>query len=199
MYWSQFWVLFETPSDVLTLLDSHTLNTVLHQSPANLKSLILALTNHIFLLLATPSFPASSTGTDLSREALNCVRVLGRVLPFVASVEGLEQEIFWTTEKYKVEAEVKSEEEQGGQFVIDDGEEDDEAVGGAASGSGPSPETWEERPPLAERLLKALVDLAFVPGFTLAEECRAADGPVAHVIWYVESRSRLPSHPRPPR
>ena len=46
-------------------------------------------------------------------------------------------------------------------------------------------EQWEEEPPLAEKLLAALVDLLFVPGFTVAEECRTEDGAVAYVIWFV--------------
>ena len=142
-YWAQYWLLFDSPTDVLTLLDSTTLSTA---NPANLSTLTTVLSSHLFSLLSLPSFPHSQSGTDadLAREALNCVRVLSRVVPFVIKgpqygdeMDRLEEAVFWRREKVKVEKPVAEDEE--GQFVIDDEEETDEAE-----------EQWEEEPPLAE-------------------------------------------------
>ena len=117
------------------------------------------------------------------------MRVLGRVTPFaVGGAEGLEERIFWREERVQVDAsrtsDRSSSEVEGGdgQFVLED--EDDNDEGQRTPRQGPAAEEeYEIIPPLAERLLAALVDLAFVPGFTVAEECRTADGAVSYVIW----------------
>lgn len=104
----------------------------------------------------------------------------------------MEDVIFWTRERVLVEktppVPVKVGVEETGQFVIDDEDDHDES---------PVPEVteeveeWEDLPSLAERLLTALVDLAFVPGFTVPEESRTSDGAVAYVIWCVPLRFRF--------
>lgn len=197
-YWAQYWLLFDSPADVITLLDSHTLSLALTHNPANLITLIKVLCTHIFTLLALPSFPgtparggfpfiqvvgngSSTNDEDLAKEALTCVRVLSRVIPFVISSQvgggdGLEDSIFWSKERVKVEK-APAGDEGDGQFVIDD---EDEGEGGTEE-----TDEWEDVPPLAESLLSALVGLAFVAGFTVSEECRPDEGAIAYVIWYV--------------
>jgi hypothetical protein len=79
------------------------------------------------------------------------------------------------------------------QFVIDDDDDDDEVTEDDKNRLTEKPVQLaaedpgldeEELPPLAERLIAALVDLAFVPGFTVAEECRTDDmTAIAYVIW----------------
>lgn len=199
-YWNQYYTLFDSPTDVITLLDSNTLTQTLSHNPANLHTLIRVLSQHLFHLLALPNFPysAKSKGIwkggeaerDLGREALNCVRVLSRVIPFVfggqvggEGNEGLEDEIFWLKERIEVEVDserVDASKEEVGQFVIDDEDDEDEPASTRETQDGPK---FEEVAPLAERLLSALVDLSFVAGFTVPEECRADDGPISYVIW----------------
>jgi hypothetical protein len=195
---------------VHTLLDSSTLLLTAQQSPVNLATLITVLCDHLFDLLSIPSFPhppptpRGAEQRDLVREALNCLRVLSRVVPFVLGPQStepgeLEEAIFWRIERTRVErrestsaeagrssTEAPKEEEEEGQFVIDDEDDEDDSANAtptAAAGPSQPKEEWEEIPPLAERLLAALVDLAFVPGFTVAEECRTQDSAVAYVIW----------------
>jgi len=198
-YWSEYLGLFDSATDVVTLLDTNSLSTALQHQPTNLATLTNALFNSLSSLLATPTFPRSSTGADLSRDALNAIRVLARVVPFILSNHSLEQDTFWTTEKVKVERAPKVADE-GGQFVLEDEEDDDEGGGGGGvAGAAGAEEDEYETTPLAERLLRLLVDLAFVPGFTVAEGCRGPDGPVAHVIWepgIASAPSALP--PTPP-
>lgn len=55
--------------------------------PTNLANLIINLSYHLFSLLPSPQFPTSSSSSsshqDLTKEALNCLRVLGRVIVVV--------------------------------------------------------------------------------------------------------------------
>lgn len=188
---------------MITLLDSASLSHTLIRRPENLLTLINVLSTHLFSLLALNDFPLGRPGEDLSKEALNCVRVLSRVVPFVSGVglgkergaEGnLERTVFWRREKVKVKkapAESfgleKRTEEDGGdsQFVIEDEDENEEEEGGGNNEKNEEEEEWEEAPPLATKLLTALVDFMFVPGFTVPEECRLPDGgPISYVIWY---------------
>ncbi|ORY88647.1 high-temperature-induced dauer-formation protein-domain-containing protein [Leucosporidium creatinivorum] len=224
-YWTPFYTLFDSPTEVHTLLDSSTLLLTVQQSPVNLATLITVLCDHLFDLLSIPSFPhppptpRGAEQRDLAKEALNCLRVLSRVVPFVLGPQStepgeLEEAIFWRSEKIRVERPVSEErtrnsteaprEAEEGQFVIDDEEEDEEdeeneatATPKPAAESSQPTEEWEEIPPLAERLLAALVDLAFVPGFTVAEECRTQDGAVVYVIWE-PGIAHSPSSPLPP-
>lgn len=86
----------------------------------------------------------------------------------------MEESIFWAKERVKVEK-GPAEDEGDGQFVIDDEEEGEGAAG--------ETDEFEDVPPLAESLLSALVELAFVAGFTVSEECRPDEGAIAYVIW----------------
>lgn len=168
-----------------TLLDSPLLSRA---SSENLCTLIRVLSERLFELLSRPKFGAAGAEGE-TREALNCLRVLGRVVPFLPSDRGLEEELWWRKERVRVEISSAREErtdqgEEEGQFVLEDDEEEEEAGTREAQREGGGGEKWEEMPPLAERLLTALVDLAFVPGFTVVEECRTVEGgAVSYVIW----------------
>lgn len=60
----------------------------LTSQPANLAILILHLSHHIFTLIPSPLFPSSSSSQqDTVREALNCLRVLGRLIVVVYEAE----------------------------------------------------------------------------------------------------------------
>ncbi|KAK4049719.1 hypothetical protein OIV83_003994 [Microbotryomycetes sp. JL201] len=217
-YWRQYWTLFESASDVVTLLDSFTLTKAAQQSPTNLHTLITVLSNHLASLLTLPQFPHSTTtesntrarnstaqanDRQLAKEALNCIRVLTRVVPYVlkpqsAYTDQLEEAIFWTSDKTRCERQSQSletfqkpnehSEEEAGQFVIDD--EDEAEARTEAADHGTQRENvndehhWQTIPPLAERLLSTLVELLFVPGFTLSEEYRTTeDSCLSYVIW----------------
>ncbi|KAL8277523.1 hypothetical protein RQP46_010078 [Phenoliferia psychrophenolica] len=194
-YWSQFWLLFDSPTDVITLLDSTTLSLALHRQPTNLSTLVTVLASHLSHLLSLPDFPHSPPSSpleDLAKEALNCVRVLSRVVPVVVRPTAhLENSLFWTSERVKVEkapaVPTKEGVQETGQFVIDDEDEDEPAVVAEGkddeTGKGEDEDEWENLPTLAERLITALVDLCFVPGFTVPEESRTGDGAIAYVIW----------------
>lgn len=168
---------------MITLLDLTTLSLALSRQPSNLATLISVLSTHLFALLALPDFPHSTT-RDLAKEALNCVRVLSRVVPVVVRpAAALEDALFWVRGRRRVERPPtvpgKEDVEETGQFVIDDEDDEPPVVDQAVE-----EDCWEDLPSLAERLLTALVDLAFVPGFTVPEESRTGDGAIAYVIWW---------------
>jgi hypothetical protein len=56
-------------------------------NPVNLSHLLTYLSHHLFTLLPSAQFPSSPASPDSSREALNCLRVLGRVLVVVYEAE----------------------------------------------------------------------------------------------------------------
>lgn len=199
----QYWLLFSSPVELLTLLSSELLQQAALSSPENLATLVEVITNHLFTLISLPSFPRPSSAplaspsrgirgllpgistgddeVDLRRETLNCIRVLSRVIPFIVkspqpfSAEqepDLEERLFWRSHARKVERSAAPD----AQFVIDS---DDEDAADARAGA----EEFETIPPLAQRLLATLVDLCFVPGFTLVDQLRRDDNVVSYVIW----------------
>ncbi|KIR77362.1 hypothetical protein I305_01333 [Cryptococcus gattii E566] len=89
-YWAQWYTLFPSPQDVYSLLGAHDIRHALHANPANVATLVHHLAHHLFTLVPSPLFPHPPTATaqDLTKEALNCLRVLGRVLSVVYEAEG---------------------------------------------------------------------------------------------------------------
>lgn len=91
-YWAQWYTLFPSPHDVYSLLSAHDIRHALHTNPANLATLVHHLAHHLFTLVPSPLFPHPASATpaaqDLTKEALNCLRVLGRVLGVVYEAEG---------------------------------------------------------------------------------------------------------------
>lgn len=64
----------------------------LNSNPTNLANLLLTLSHHLFTLLPSDLFPSSSNSTassqqDTTKEALNCLRVLGRLIVVVYEAE----------------------------------------------------------------------------------------------------------------
>lgn len=89
-YWAQWYTLFASAHDVYSLLGAHDIRHALHTNPANVATLVHHLAHHLFTLVPSPLFPHPPTATaqDLTKEALNCLRVLGRVLSVVYEAEG---------------------------------------------------------------------------------------------------------------
>ncbi|RXK36807.1 hypothetical protein M231_05891 [Tremella mesenterica] len=85
-YWSQFYRLFNSVADVYSLISIQDVRQTLANQPTNLSNLILFLSHHLFTLLPSPMFP-SSGGGDTNRQALNCLRVLGRILVVIYESE----------------------------------------------------------------------------------------------------------------
>jgi hypothetical protein len=67
-----------------------TVRQTLNVNETNLANLILSLSHHLFTLLPSPLFPSTSSTPaqqDTTKEALNCLRVLGRIIVVVYEAE----------------------------------------------------------------------------------------------------------------
>lgn len=119
-----------------------------------------------------PSFPDPEFAPD--RDALNCIRILTRLLPFVYEAEHLEDwedKFFWSRRKRKTrEAQVAS------QVLFDEAQTDDRET------QSPGPNDFEDVKPLAEELIDTLLDLLFYTNFTIPK-LSTAKGKVSYSIW----------------
>lgn len=220
-------MLFDTASDVFTLISTHdgevprrnpialltlvSVRRALYEAPENVATLIRVVTNRLFNLVSDHTFPTppsasvtsmatsfikNSTGNQgrsTTKEVLNCLRVLQRVLPVVFETEEksspLELGLFWKKDEIKDPHEV-SEETGTPQFVIeDDDDEGEEQSPPPTPAAGPSqPRTGSNgpkmAPSMAERLFSCLVDLMFCCGFTLPTKIQVDHYKINYTIWY---------------
>ncbi|KAL2257201.1 hypothetical protein VTK26DRAFT_519 [Humicola hyalothermophila] len=152
--WAAFWELPESAEDIFSLFAPADVRRARDNALENLESLILAVTSRLFLLRHHPSFPDPELAPD--REALNCIRVLTRVLPFIYEKESLQQweaGLFWSPRRRRTRKSVIANE------VLFDGGEDGQ--GKAAV------EEFEDAKPLAEELIDTLFDFLFFSDLTV--------------------------------
>ena len=158
--------------DVFSLFSPADIRRTRDASIENLETLILAVTSRLSVLKNHPSFPDPDLAPD--RDALNCIRVLTRVLPFIYEAEHLsewEDKFFWgvrrrRTRKGQVAGEVLFQESEADDKLPLRGED----------------ENFEEARPLAEEVIDTLVDLMFYTGFTIPN-LPTAKSKVTYAIW----------------
>ncbi|KAK4127638.1 hypothetical protein N657DRAFT_631423 [Parathielavia appendiculata] len=169
VYWASFWELPESAEDIFSLFAAADVRRTRDNALENLESLIQAVTARLFILRNHPSFPDPELAPD--REALNCIRVLTRVLPFVYEQESLQQwedQLFWSprrrpTRKSSIANEVLFD---GGQDVS----------------TKPSGDDFEDAKPLGQELIDALLDLLFFSDFTVPRSPQGKPK-VTYAIW----------------
>jgi hypothetical protein len=71
----------ESTEDVFSLFSPADIRRARDNNLANLETLILAVTSRLIVLRNHPSFPDPELAPE--RDALNCIRVLTRLLPFL--------------------------------------------------------------------------------------------------------------------
>jgi hypothetical protein len=143
---------------------------------------------------------------NATKEVLNCLRVLQRVLPVVFELESepgvFEREVLWRRDVVVGAAEEhggrgqgedsrhRERTEQTPQFVIEDDEDENDAEENATPASSPripsssSPkQATTTLPSVAERLFSCLVDLLFCCGFTLPSKLQVDHYKINYVIW----------------
>jgi hypothetical protein len=133
---------------------------------------------------------AVSGDRNTTKEVLNCLRVLTRVLPVIFEVEGessiFEMEVFW--KKGEIEDETAPNPSEATQFVIedeDDSEDEDnkpEATSTVDQSEAPTP-LQQQSPALAERLFSSVIDLMFCCGFTLPTKFQKDHHKINYIIW----------------
>ena len=166
------------------------------------------MTSRLFNLVSDHTFPSApikyvtsfasslikggATERNTTKEVLNCLRVLQRVLPVIFELESepsiFEREVLWKRDV--IEGQVHREQmEQTPQFVIEDEDDNnDNDEESSASAAEPSPHAPPQKPistlpSIAERLLSCLVDLLFCCGFTLPPKLQVDHYKINYVIW----------------
>lgn len=153
-----------TPADIRRTRD-HALS--------NFETLILSITSRLIVLKNHPSFPDPDLAPD--RDALNCIRVLTRLLPFVYEAEHLEdweEKFFWTRRKRKTRKAQIS-----GEVLFDEAQPADQH-----DPTSPHAEQYEDAKPLAEELIDTLLDLLFFTDFTIPK-LPTVKSKVSYSIW----------------
>ncbi|MCJ1365914.1 hypothetical protein MMC16_005039 [Acarospora aff. strigata] len=172
-YWTGFWELPESTEDVFSLFSPVDIRRTRDTSLTNLETLILALTSRLFILRNHPSFPDPELAPD--RDALNCIRVLNRILPFLYEADYLEtweDRFFWGSRRKRS----RSAQIARTEVLFDEAQPDDNPL------PRDTPDEFEEAKPLAEELIDTLTDLLFFCDFTLPMP-QNEKGKVRYSIW----------------
>ncbi|TCD66472.1 hypothetical protein EIP91_001352 [Steccherinum ochraceum] len=193
-------------SDVFSLVSPNDVRRALYEAPENVATLIRVVTTRLFNLVSDHTFPTllnasvasyatnlikNTTGTqgrNTTKEVLNCLRLLQRVLPVIFEMETdcgrFELDVLWR--EVVEEEHVVEERAQESQFVIEDDEEDEEEakeISSTPTTPKPSATTRKTSPSIAARLFSCLVDLLFCCGFTLPNKIQVDHYKINYTIW----------------
>lgn len=161
----QFWQLPESADDVFSLFSSSDIRRVRDSSPSNLETLFLVVTSRLFALRLDPEFPHPDLAPE--RHALNCIRILTRLLPYVYEEERLdawEDNFFWGSRGTRVKND----------HILYDASSDQHASAEEEQG-------WQEKESLGSKLIDVLIDLLFFAEFTLPKSVK--NQKVIYGIW----------------
>ncbi|EHY55180.1 Ubp5-interacting protein [Exophiala dermatitidis] len=184
-YWTGFWELPESVEDVFSLFTHADIRRTRDAALENLETLILAVTSRLNVLKNHPSFPDPDLAPE--RDALNCIRILTRLLPYVYEAEHLadwEENFFWGMRRRRTRRAPVA-----GEVLFDEQQEEDEA------NKKDQEQDFEEAKPLAEELIDTLTDLLFYAGFTIPH-LPQAKSKVTYAIWQsgIGSRTSIPTN-----
>lgn len=129
------------------------------------------MTSRLFILRHHPSFPDPELAPE--RDALNCIRILTRILPYLYEKESLtswEERFFWGVRRKKTRKAAIANE-----VLFDEAQDDKPDVK-------PEADEFEEAKPLAEELIDTLVDLLFFSDLTLPRQPHG-HAKVTYAIW----------------
>ncbi|KAF4628048.1 hypothetical protein G7Y89_g10102 [Cudoniella acicularis] len=170
-YWASFWELPESTEDIFSLFSPADIRRTRDTALENLETLILAVTSRLFILRHHPSFPDPEFAPE--KDALNCIRVLTRILPYLYEAEQLqpwEDKFFWGVRRKRTRKAALARD-----VLFDESQEELAKLEAAG-------EEFEEVKPLAEELIDTLVDLLFFADFTLPKPPNTKNK-VTYAIW----------------
>jgi len=166
----QFWELPESTEDVFSLFSPADIRRTRDNNLANLETLVLAVTSRLIVLRNHPSFPDPELAPE--RDALNCIRVLTRLLPFLYEEDRLgqwEDTFFWAARRKRSRrGQLRSE------VIFDEADPEQ-------TPTQQEPE-FETAKPLAEEIIDTLIDLLFFSDFTLPK-VTTGKSKVSYAIW----------------
>ncbi|KAI0003245.1 high-temperature-induced dauer-formation protein-domain-containing protein [Russula compacta] len=207
-YWNQYTILFDSASDVFSLISPQDIRRALVEAPENVATLVRVITFRLFNLVSDHTFPSAPTKSvtsfasslikggaaerNTTKEVLNCLRVLQRVFPVIFELESepsvFEREVLWKRDVVVESQSHREQTEQTPQFVIEDEDEDNNGgEGGGGPAAGPSlqapPQQTTTLPSMVERLFGCLIDLLFCCGFTLPSKLQVDHYKINYIIW----------------
>ena len=171
----QFWKLPESAEDVFSLFTINDVRRTRDNSLANLETLLTVIISRLVSLRHLPAFPDPDLAP--AKEALNCVRVLTRVLSFVYEAENLdswEDKTFWQRRRKHSKSKP-----QGTPEVLFDGSNSNDVEEKEVE---VLDETVEYTRPIGEELIDTLIDLLFYIGFT-SPHVERSKNKVTYAIW----------------
>lgn len=170
-YWASFWELPESTEDIFSLFSPNDIRRTRDTALENLETLILAITSRLFILRHHPSFPDLEFAPE--RDALNCIRILTRILPYIYEAEqlqGWEDKFFWGVRRKRTRKASLARD-----VLFDESQEELAKLEAAG-------EEFEEVKPLAEELIDTLIDMLFFADFTLPRPPNSKNK-VTYAIW----------------
>ncbi|KAH0584230.1 hypothetical protein H2248_009784 [Termitomyces sp. 'cryptogamus'] len=205
----KYFVLFDSASDVFSLITPHHIRRALLDAPENVATLIRVVSARLSTLITDHTFPSPTPSSasvtafasslinsglsdrNTTKEVLNCLRILQRVLPVVFEVDGesntFELEVFWKREETEVEDECNTnpESSETPQFVIEDEDETDgeHDEPSPSKSTQPKQKQKQQLPPLGEKLFTSTIDLLFCCGFTLPTSIQVDHHKINYTIW----------------
>lgn len=171
-YWTGFWELPESTEDVFSLFSPTDIRRARDNSIGNIETLIHSLVSRVRDLKHHRAFPHPEVAPE--KHALNCIRVLTRVLPFLYEAENLEswrERTFWEKRRRPAKRKIARKSE----VLFDEVRQQDHHEPEAE-------EQFEDIQPLGEELVDTLVDLLFYTDFTLPPNDRTRSK-VTYSIW----------------
>ena len=141
-------------------------------SLGNLENLITNLIHRLSTLRHLPAFPDLDLAPQ--KHALNCIRVLTRILPFLYEADHLEvweDKFFWQARK-KLSSKGRAKKTE---ILFDESQADEITK--------PEPkELYEDARPLGEEMVDVLIDLLFCTGFSLPHNSQLRNK-ITYAIW----------------
>ncbi|KAI4213093.1 MAG: hypothetical protein LQ351_004247 [Letrouitia transgressa] len=168
-----FWKLPESTEDVFSLFSAVDVRRARDCSLINVETLLNSLISRLTELRNSRAFPDPETAPE--KEALNCIRVLTRLLPFLYEADHLEtweEKFFWERRKRKFKG------SKGRRTEILFDESHPEEVENLKD----EKEDFKDVKPLGEELIDTLVDLLFHTNFTLPRT-EGSKTKVTYGIW----------------
>ncbi|KAL8981504.1 MAG: hypothetical protein Q9177_005547 [Variospora cf. flavescens] len=175
IYWTGFWKLPESVEDVFSLFSPVDIRRARDNSLSNVETLLNALISRLVELIRLPAFPDLDLAP--SKEALNCIRIITRVLPFLYEADHLdswEDKFFWQRRKKVQKAGTGGKPEVLFEGSTSDGFEEKEEAAEVRV---------EYLKPLGEELIDTLIDLLFYINFTILSTERSKKK-VTYAIWH---------------
>ncbi|KAL9001747.1 MAG: hypothetical protein Q9188_005286 [Gyalolechia gomerana] len=174
IYWTGFWKLPDSAEDVFSLFSPSDIRRARDSSLHNIETLLASLISRLVALSHLPAFPDPELAP--AKEALNCVRVITRILPFLYEsdhLESWEDKFFWQRRRRKLDNGPNNKPE----VLFDGSNSDDPKVKEKLE-----EESFEYMKPLGEEVIDHLIDLLFYTNFTIPRVERSKKK-VTYAIW----------------